>query len=255
MGALVGGIYASGNLQIFRNWMCQLDKRAVFNLVDFTLSARGLVKGNKVIREIKKMIPDVKIENLPVSYTAVATDIKNKKEVVFEKNSLFEAIRASISIPTVFTPFESEGRVLVDGGVLNPIPINRIKRSKNDLLIAVDVNSPISSDKQAANREPKKQDGNELNYFSFIKKRVFNYLPKIKADQYNYYTLLSQSAGLMIQRISAMTIELYQPDILIRIPMNSYGSFHFYKSDEIIKSGRMATRKALSEFQVKKPNL
>jgi Predicted esterase of the alpha-beta hydrolase superfamily len=83
---------------------------------------------------------------LPINLTAVATDIKNKKEVLFETGSLYEAIRASISIPTVFKPCMVEGKILIDGGVLNPIPINRIKRSNNDLLIAVDVNSPIIFD-------------------------------------------------------------------------------------------------------------
>jgi NTE family protein len=248
MGALVGGIYASGNLKVYRDWMCKLDKKAVFNLVDFTLSINGLVKGNRVIKELKKIIPDVNIEDLPISYTAVATDIKNRKEVVFEEGSLFEAIRASISIPTVFRPCKLNGMVLIDGGVLNPIPINRAKRSKNDLLIAVDVNSPMSSEKDPISQKSSKEKQNELNYFSFIWEKGFRFLPKVTGANLNYYTMLSQSASLMVQQISAMTIEKYQPDILIKIPMNSYGPFLFYKSEEIIKSGELATQKALFEF-------
>jgi NTE family protein len=82
------------------------------------------------------------IENLPISYTAIATDIKNKKEVFFDKGSLFDAIRVSISIPTVFKPCKQNGMLMIDGGVINPLPINRVKRRKNDLLIAVDVSGP-----------------------------------------------------------------------------------------------------------------
>jgi len=251
MGALVGGIYASGNLNVFRDWLCQLDKKAVFNLVDFTLSTKGIVKGNKVIKELKKMVPDVNIEDLSISYTAVATDIHNRKEVIFEKGSLYDAIRASISIPTILTPFKLEEMLLIDGGVLNPIPINHIKRRINDLLIAVDVNSPLSSIKQATNKKSSKQEENELNYLSLIREKFYHFMPNIKGYQFNYYTLLSKSASLMIQRISALTMEMYPPDIRINIPANSYGPFHFYKSDEIIKTGEMATRKALLEFLVK----
>ena len=248
MGALVGGVYASGNLPVFRDWMCNIDKIAVFNLIDFALSTNGLVKGNKIIKELKKIIPDLDIESLPINLTAVATDIKNKKEVLFETGSLYEAIRASISIPTVFKPCMVEGKILIDGGVLNPIPINRIKRSNNDLLIAVDVNSPIIFDNNiSVNKLSKKEL--ELNYFTFLMNKGFQFLPKITGTQLNYYTLLSQTASLMIQQISALTIEMHKPDILIKIPMNSYGPFHFYKSEEIIKTGELATRKALKEFQ------
>lgn len=248
MGALVGGVYASGNLPVFRDWMCNIDKIAVFNLIDFVLSTNGLVKGNKIIKELKKIIPDLNIESLPINLTAVATDIKNKKEVLFETGSLYEAIRASISIPTVFKPCIVEGKILIDGGVLNPIPINRIKRSNNDLLIAVDVNSPIIFDNNiSVNKLSKKEL--ELNYFTFLMNKGFQFLPKITGTQLNYYTLLSQTASLMIQQISALTIEMHKPDILIKIPMNSYGPFHFYKSEEIIKTGELATRKALEEFQ------
>jgi NTE family protein len=250
MGALVGGIYASGNLNILRDWLCTLDKKAVFSLVDFTFSTNGLVKGNKVIKELIKMIPDVNIEDLPISYRAVATDIKNKKEVVFEEGSLYEAIRASISIPTVFKPCHYNEMTLIDGGVINPIPINRVKRNKNDILIAVDVSAPICHKNQFSNHKTAKDEDNELSYFSLLKEKGFGFLPKNNKKQFNYYSLISQTASVMIQQISALSIEIYQPDILIQIPINSYGPFHFYKSEEIIKYGETATIKAISEYQL-----
>lgn len=251
MGALVGGIYASGNLPVFRDWMCKLDKKAVFNLVDFTVSTNGLVKGNKVIKELQKLVPDENIENLPISFTAVATDIRYKKEIVFDKGSLFEAIRASISIPTVFKPCNLDGMLLIDGGVINPLPINRVERRKNDILIVVDVSGPLSSTEDAPEVESLINGNNELSYFSFLIKKGFRFLPKITGDQLNYYTLLSQSGSMMVQQISAMSIEMHKPDILIQIPINSYGPFHFYKSEQIIEAGKLATQLALNELQVK----
>lgn len=119
---------------------------------------------------------------------------------------------------------------------------------KDDIVIAVDVSSPIASEKHVPGKRSLAKEDDELSYFSFLMKRGFQFLPKVAENQLNYYTLLSQSGSLMIQQISAMTIEMYPPDILIQIPINSYGPYHFYKSEEIIQAGVLATRKALVEF-------
>lgn len=251
MGALVGGIYASGKLKVYKDWMCKLDKTAVFSLVDFTISTNGLVKGSKVIKALKLIVPDINIEDLPISYIAVATDIKNRKEIVFEKGSLYEAIRASISIPTVLVPFMLDEMVLIDGGVLNPIPLNRVIRSENDLLIAVDLNSHVLSEAEDVSKKPADKE-DESALFSFIRKKGIRFFPKTKGNRLNYYSLLTQSVSLMTQQISAMSIEMYHPDILINIPKNSFGTFDFYKSEEIIKAGELATQKALYESYIKK---
>lgn len=252
MGALVGGMYASGNLKIFKDWMCKLDKKAVYNLVDFTFSTSGLVKGNKIINELQKIVPDINIEDLPMPYTAVSTDIINKEEVVFEKGSLYKAIRASISIPGVFTPHTSGDKVMIDGGVINPLPINRIKRTKNDLLVAVDVNSKIPPHIQSVETNTAKQGKKQSGLFSFSKGKGNSSLPKTKAVPFNYYSLLTHSSSLMLQQITALTVQMYQPDILISISHDSYSIFHFYKAAEIIQSGVLATQKELLKFRNKK---
>jgi len=252
MGALIGGIYASGNLQAYKDWLYRLDKKAVLSLIDFTISTNGIVKGNKIIRELKKIVPDVNIEDLPVPYVAVATDIKNRREVIFENGSLYQAIRASISIPGIFKPCESDEMTLIDGAVLNPIPINRVKRVPGDLLVAVDVSSPFLSSGRAEPEKPFGNDGHRSPDDVDLNETGSSLLKKHPAKQLNYYDLLSESGRLMIQQISAMTIEMYRPDILIRIPMDSYGAFQFYKSGEIIEAGGRATRNALSEFQLKR---
>lgn len=246
MGALVGGVYASGNLEKFRNWMCQLDKKDVFNLVDFTLSTKGLVKGMRLIKELKKIVPDINIEDLPILYTAVAVDIKSRNEVLFRKGSLYNAIRASISIPTVFTPLKLDGMILIDGGVMNPVPINHVSRGDDDIVIAVDVSYQTGLDKCKDNSKKEEVD---INFFSLLKEKGFSFLTNVKGEQINYYTLLTQSSSLMIRQISNLTLSMYRPDILIRVPLESVGSFHFYKSQEIVERGRLATREALFDYE------
>ena len=111
MGALIGGIYALGKLEVYKDWLCTLDKMKVFALIDFTLSGQGFIKGDKVFHKMRELIADANIEDLKIPYTAVAADILNKKEVVFTKGSVLDAIRASIAIPTVFTPVKLENGI------------------------------------------------------------------------------------------------------------------------------------------------
>jgi NTE family protein len=252
MGALVGGIYATGKLKECTEWICSLDRKSVFSLFDFTISSTGLVKGQKVLDQMQQIIPDLDIEDLQVNFCAVATDIKNQEEMVFEKGSLLEAIRASISIPGVFIPYKSDRKILVDGGVINPLPLNHVKRSKNSLLVAVDVNAPFQSHASKPKKNPELQNNHELKLLEIIRERSKSHKhQKNEEEQYNYYQLLSLSAQMMLQQITRLTMNLYPPHLLIQIPMNSFGTFHFYKAKEIIETGRMAARKAIAEFSNK----
>lgn len=251
IGALVGGIFASGKLKVFHEWLCKLDKKAIFNLADFTLSANGIVKGEKVFEELLKMIPDVNIEDLPIPFRAIATDLTNGNEIVFEGGSLFEAIRASISIPTVLKPYQYNDIILIDGGVLNPIPINRVKRCTNDILVAVDVSAPYAHKIGSSSPESAQEDVGKLKDCSIIKENGYRFLHNYSSKQLNYFTILSQSTSLMTKQISALALALYPPDILIEVPMKSYESYDFYKSKEIIKVGEIATKNAILAFQAK----
>ena len=144
MGALVGGMYAAGHLEEFKEWMCSLDRYKVFGLVDFTFSAEGLVKGSRVIDAMKELIPDMRIEQMRLPFTAVSADLLTGREVVIERGGLYDAIRASIAIPSVFRPVHRDGMVLTDGGIVNPMPVNRVRREAGDLLVAVDVCAPFA---------------------------------------------------------------------------------------------------------------
>jgi len=248
MGALVGGMYATGSLKSFEEWMCSLNKLDVFNLVDFTLSLNGIVKGNKILKEMKALIPDRKIEDLSIPFTAVATDIVNGKEVVFTQGSLYDAIRASISIPTVFTPFDYNGLKLVDGGVLNPIPINLVKRHKDDILVVVNLAS-CKEYKKPKSKQNRNNNGKTHNkYLNKIHDTINNIIPENKADSIGYFNLMNKTTSLMIQKVSDLTLEQYKPDVLIELPRDAFGTFEFYKSKEIIEYGELETRKELEKL-------
>jgi NTE family protein len=145
MGALVGGVYAAGKLDAYRDWVKPLQRFDVLRLLDLTFSGGGLIKGDRIVEKLRELIGEIRIEDLPISYTAVAVDLLAQREVWFSRGSLFDAIRASIAIPTVLRPHHYEGRTLVDGGLLNPVPITPTLRDLTDCTIAVDINAPAET--------------------------------------------------------------------------------------------------------------
>jgi len=244
MGALVGGIYALGKLEEFKNWLFELDKLKIFKLLDFSFTPQGLIKGDKVFNELKKFISDSKIEDLKIFYAAVAVDILNKKEVVFTHGSVYEAIRASIAIPTVFTPVIFENTLLVDGGVLNNIPINHAIRSPGDLLIAVNVNADIPPYKPTLLKkelETKKSSYSEK--MRDFKNHLQTTIPVSKKESFGYFNLINKTISIMIEHVTLTTINKYPPDILIDISKKSCGTYDFYKAEELFEIGRYSAQK------------
>ena len=244
MGALIGGVYAAGKLSEFREWMKTIDKKRMLELIDFSLSINHLVKGDRIIEAIMEFVPDVAIEDLPIPYCAVATDLASGREVVFSKGSLFEAIRASISLPSFYKPVERDGMVLIDGGVLNPIPLNRVKRQKGDILVGVDVNGhDYKSQWEEMRRltEKQKQD-------TSLKTKILDML--IPDDiEFNYYTVLTRASSLMIRQNSILMTKLMKPDIFVDIQMNRYGIFDFDKSEKLVAIGRQKASLAVNRYE------
>ncbi len=240
MGALVGGIYATGRLPQFRQWMKSITRRRMFELSDLSLSLNHVVKGERVIEAIQEIVPDVRIEDLPVPFSAVATDWLNGREVVFRSGSLFEAIRASISLPSFFSPVQRDGMVLIDGGILNPIPLNRVERTEGDLLMGVDVSGHDYQGQSELQRvlEAKRKRNRSLGR---------SLLSRLFPDniEFNYFTLLSRTSSLMIRQNSLLMAQLMKPDLLLDIQLNRYGSFDYDKSEKLIAIGRSRTRRLL----------
>ncbi|MDR9874074.1 patatin-like phospholipase family protein [Pseudomonas allii] len=140
MGAVVGGIYAAGKLDEYRNWIESLDYLDVLRLVDVSFRL-GAIRGEKVFGQIRKIVGEINIEELRIPYTAVATDLTNQQEIWFQEGCLHQAMRASAAIPSLFTPVMQGNRMLVDGGLLNPLPIVPVVSSHCDLIIAVNLNA------------------------------------------------------------------------------------------------------------------
>ncbi len=260
MGALVGGIYAAGGLDAFKEWMKTVDRMKVFNLMDFTIGNGGFVKGEKIIDELRSIVPDKMIEDLPIPFTAVATDIRHRREIIFNSGSLYDAVRSSISLPSIFTPNRIGDMLLVDGGVVNPVPVNRVRRIPGDILVAVDLNGPYiwkydtdADEKKRGRLRQRLEKMVDTISDKVLKEKVEASLPaksekeKEDEDDMGIVSILNQSSSMMIQTNADLTLQLYPPDILVRIAKNAYGTMEFYKYDEIVSLGRSKMEAALAD--------
>ncbi|VAW94871.1 FIG00613342: Bacterial patatin-like phospholipase domain containing protein [hydrothermal vent metagenome] len=251
MGALIGGIYATGKLDIYSNWVTALEKSDALSLLDFSFSKQGLFKGDRIINILKDMIGYFDIQDLPISYTAVATDINAQKEIWINKGSLFDAIRASIAIPMIFTPHNYLGMQLLDGSVINPLPIAPTLNDKTDITIAVNPNSrpDLTITKSVITKKIK--NNNTINY----RQKIMDYIVGLKSkkqqahiDTLSTYDLISKTSETMQSKITGIQLAAYSPDIVISIPRNSCSFYEFYRAQELIDIGYEQANKSLQDF-------
>jgi len=250
MGSVIGAVFALGKMEEFKDWLCSLDRKRVFGLVDFTLSSQGLIKGEKVFQKMKEFIPDRNIEDLDIPYLAVAADIINMEEVIFDKGSVYEAMRASVAIPTVFTPVKTEQGLLVDGGVMNNIPISRVKRVEGSVVVAVNVNADIPVRKPEQSKE---LDDEQESAYQKKLKDFYQQLQKINPfsheEHLGYFSLVNHTINIMTNRLATLSLEKNPPDLLIETSRDACNTFDFYKAEEMVRIGRLAAIEALDLYE------
>ena len=252
IGALIGGMYAAGKLDVYAQWVMALEKMDVIRLLDISFARKSLFKGNRVIEVLREMIGDYEIENLPISYTAVATDLHEQQEVWFNQGSLFDAIRASIAIPTIFTPHNYMGKTFLDGSLVNPVPIAPTLNDKTDITIAVDLNGKSQSKPV---EEPKIEDkvihgdGNVDGYHQ----RIIQFINSLQsspkapaAKDLTLYEIIAKSMETMQAKITRLQLAAYSPDIVIVIPTNTCSFYEFYRAKELIDFGYQKAEEQLS---------
>lgn len=288
IGSLIGGIYAAGKLAEIKEWLFTLDAWKVFDLMDLSLSKNHLVKGDKVINAIKEIVPDINIEDLNIPYRAVAADLHTGEEVVFDRGPLFDAVRASISIPSLFRPVKYGFRTLVDGGIVNTMPIDKVVRHEGDILIAFDVNDvdvekmrglliEDARKEEERLRNEKQLDRETKIVMNSVKNnptltvmekirlvtdqgmKMFSHAwnkdtgeSEIQSFDDNYYSILSRSFSLMNHALAKAAAERFHPDVLVKMPFDDYDEIADYaKAREISEAGRLLMKAALDKYESK----
>ena len=235
IGAMIAGMYASGRLEDAKQWFLQIDKQRIMQMGDLSLSLNHLVKGDKVIRELKKVVPDCNIEDLNIPCSIVASDMVSSEEVVFEQGSLWEAIRASISIPLFFKPIKKGKQVLVDGGILNALPLDRVRRTDGDLLVAMNISARDTMEIEDPKPTPLQK---LLSDIPAVNKFLADTHQTELSPSVNYISLLNRMTDMMIQHNTMMMTRVMQPDILAEMPQGAYSTFAFDQTALLIEQGR-----------------
>lgn len=240
IGSLIGGVYAAGKLDEFEQWARALTKLDIITLLDMSWSRSGLVQGDKIIDTLVELVGDQTIEDLSIPFTAVAADIDGEKEVWLNSGSLFDAIRASISLPLFFTPYDHKGTKLIDGGVLNPVPIAPTFSDDTQMTIAVNLGGPleniqISKDKH----EPPTKDAASFHekISQYIDDLKANIQREVKKIDLGVFDISNQAFDAMQSTIARQKLAAYPPDYEIAIARNACGTLEFDRADEMIELG------------------
>lgn len=256
MGAVVGGIYSAGQLDEYKSWLTSLSRRDVFDLLDFTFTRQGFVKGEKLFAKHLEVAGKQKIEDFKIPFTAVATDMKHNEEVHFTSGDLYKALRASVSIPGFFVPVVDNGRVLVDGGVLNPLPVNLVNKKEDAIIVAVNLNghSLPKFDKKDPDKKNDVQQWFENLLPDAMKEKIKRRErpEKEEEESYSLIELMDSSFSFTQDRLTELMVEVYKPDELIEIPRNSCGMFDFDHAGEILKVGRDSYHATMNRKQEEK---
>lgn len=286
IGSLIGGMYAAGKLPEIKQWLFSLGVWKVFTLMDITVSMNHLVNGDRIIKAMKEIVPDVNIEDLDIPYKAVATDFYTGEEVIFDKGNLYQAIRASISIPSLFRPVKYGYRTLIDGGIANTMPMDRVTRTEGDIMVAIDVND-VNVDRirqiliDDAEKETRKEEEDKASAamtksvidsvrhndsLTFMEKlrlardegyRLMKHMTERSPEQddlldeeRNYFSLLSRTFSLMNHVNTKLALKITRPDILVSMPFDDFGAISDYaKAEEISEAGRIKMKEALDAYE------
>jgi NTE family protein len=246
MGSVVGGVYAAGYLDPYTEWVRTLKRVDVMRMLDPSLSAPGAIKADRIVDRVGEFVDGANIEELPIIFTAVATDLFARREVWFTHGRLDAAIRASIAIPGIFTPVELDGRVLVDGGVMNPVPIAPLGSVPCEVVVAVSLNGEHRGQQQ---RGPVRETA-----LRAVASRM-----GLTTDDEEIDEAPSTPGGLDVVNLSLETMQAaltrfclaaYPPDVLITVPKDACRTFDFHRADEMIELGRELAVEALDRSEV-----
>ena len=242
IGSFIGGAYAAGKLDAVVDWMESFTKREIYSMLDLSFTWDSLVKGDKMMAAIQGKIGTDLIEGLPIKFTAVAADIASEKEHWFQSGPIDQAIRASVSLPLFFTPYTVDGVQLIDGGILNPTPIEPTLGDDTDLTIAVDLGGPMMKEAMPEPEEAKSPWQQRLD--DFLESMKFSESkPK---DQWDMFYIADQSFNTMQNAIARKRMADNPPDHLIAIPRNKCDTWEFDRAVEMIEYGYRLTEEQLS---------
>jgi len=232
MGALTGGLFAADRLEAYSEWVRGLTHRDVLRLYDLSPRAPGAIRAEKIFARVADILGAVRIENLRIPFTAVATDLTTGEEVWFRDGPLSAALRASAALPGFMTPVVVDGRLLADGGLTNPLPLAPVASAHADVTVGVVVSGP------STRRAPARQVGRT---------------PERLPAGLRTFDVVELSMGAVRAAVLRHALAAHPPDALVTIPRSSCRTLDFHRADELIALGRRLAIDALDRAQLDRP--
>lgn len=255
IGALVGAVYAAGELDQFEQWVLGLNFSEIVSYLDVSLSS-GLLKGDRLMEFFHRDFKDRNIEEMKMPFAAVATDFSNGSEIWLQKGSMFDAVRASIALPGLFTPVMYEGAILVDGGLVNPVPVSLGRAMGADVLIAVDLNSDAltrhTNTESHVEKSSNTVTNNESNeWIDKLKNGLESLMPSSPSTSPKFPSMLdvmATSINIMQVRITRSRMAGEPPDVIVTPKLADIGLLDFHRAEESIEAGKLAVERAMHSY-------
>ena len=258
IGALVGGAYASGQLEPFEAWVRRLTWRDVIRYMDVQLTGGGFIEGERLLEFARRYAGDVQIESLPKAFSAVATELSKGQEVWLQTGSLLDAVRASCALPGLFSPMNMGGRWLADGGLVNPVPVSLCRAMGAEVVIAVNLNGDIVGRHFRVERPSSSKASTEQEESDFLG-RLHAALSngfRAKAEEMvsslmgsnktpGMFDVLSSALNIMQDRITRSRMAGDPPDIMLAPRLAHIGLLEFHQAEVAIASGEQAVNHML----------
>ena len=252
VGSLAGVAYAAGRLENLRDWILTLRRLDVVRLLDARLLGGGLMSGNRVMEAVGELLTDTPIEHLDVTFGAVATDLQTGREVWLRKGTQLEAVRASSGLPGLFTPLRLRDRWLVDGGVVNPVPVSLCYALGADAVIAVNLNAHIVT-RRRFDAPHHDHDGpeEESSQLGRLAERIGGWIrsaDRDKPDEPGILDVVGASINIMQERITRSRMAGEPPDVIVTPHLEDFQLMDFHRAEEAIAAGRAAVASAAGEL-------
>lgn len=269
IGALVGAVYAAGKINVLETWVRQLEWKQILSFMDVVLPKSGLIDGGKIADFVRKQIQMENIEELPIPFGAVATDLRMGQEVVLREGDIIEAVRASISLPGIFTPVEKDHAFLIDGGLVNPLPVSAARNMGADFVIAVDLNSDIVPRKRT---RPHPSTGTRSSFSRIrrglgvesahplalsLRERIssldLSVVMQIKTwlepdMSPDIFEVLLTSIRIMQFQITRSNLQTHPPDLLIQPKLGHINLMEFHRAEEAIAEGYRVAKRQIADW-------
>ena len=269
IGAVIGAVYASGKIDSLQNAYMDMDWKKIVYFLDVVFPKSGIIDGKKVADFVREYVHSARIEELALPFSAVATELNSGEEVVFEAGDVIDAVRASISVPGMFTPVRINGRVLVDGGLVNPVPVSVVRSMGADIVIAVNLNHDVVVGKAPKRVSKPADEGAFIQAFSRMgggsyfaaMERINQGLQSLDSPALkhirawlaeeplpNIFEVLLASINVMESQITRAQLRISAPDLLIQPPLGSIRFLEFNRAEEIISIGYETARQQIDRL-------